>query len=159
MKISVKKTGLVLVALAASALILQAEEKTVNIMWFGSSSTPPQLIQFVNEMLDAEPDIKIGWSDKARGYFNSAYFVKHGENLKVNVGNGKSVEEFTELYHKGAAQRKIDFAVVQVRHHTVIYPEIEAKAAEYMKRFCDAIRAKGTQVIFWVSFRFATKFV
>lgn len=134
-----------------------AETKSLNILWFGSSSTPPHLIRFFNEMLEATGEYKVEWSDKANGYFNTAYFVKHGETLDLKVGAGKPVEQFVKVLEKYAAQRDFDYVIVQVRHHTAMFPEIAEKAPQYIKTFCDAIRDTGAQPVFYVAPGFKSK--
>jgi hypothetical protein len=155
-----KKTvqHLIAAAFLAGALCAgAAETKSLSILWFGSSSTPPHLIRFFNEMLEATGEYEVEWSDKAKGYFNTAYFVKHGEGLDLKVGAGKSVEQFIKVLKKYAAQRDFDYVVVQVRHHTAMYPEIAEKAPAYIKTFCDAIRDTGAQPVFYVAPGFKNK--
>lgn len=151
------KKSLLPILLFSAALALAGESRPMNLLWFGSSSTPPQLIHFFNQMLDATGEYKVVWSDKANGYFNTAYFVKHGEKLERNVGNGKSMEEFIGELNRQAAQRKFDYVIVQVRHHTAMYPEIAEKAPQYIKTFCDAIRATGAEPVFYIAPGFKNK--
>ncbi len=123
----------------------------VNLLWLGSSSTPPQLIRFFGEMLEADGSHQVGWSEKVAGYFNTAYLVVHGEKLDRNVGNGKPLAEVVAAIEREGRQRRLDYAIIQIRHHTAMYPEVAAKASVYLGPLCAAVRAAGAKPIFYVA--------
>jgi len=148
-----------LAALLAATARVQAEPaaapaaapREVNLLWLGSSSTPPQLIRFFNEMLAADGRHTVGWSDKAGGYFNTAYLVVHGEKLARNVGNGKPLAEVLGVVAQEAARRRLDFVIIQLRHHTAMYPDVAAKASDYLGPLCAAVRAAGAVPVLYVA--------
>lgn len=148
-----KKTAVAALSILLSVLFcaVGADPKELNILWLGSSSTPPQLIHFVNQMLESDGQTKIGFSDKVGGYFNSAYLVTKGEGLSHNVGNGIPIEECLGVLAAETKKRKVDFVIIQVRHHTARQKEIAEKAPEYIKRICDAVRAAGAQPVFYIA--------
>lgn len=144
---------LVGVALASSALAAEparTQTEPLDILWLGSSSTPPHLVRFVNTMLEASGR-EIGWSAKVRTYFNTAFWVRHAEGLDLRTGNGKPFETCVEILREEAAQHPPDFVVIQVRRHNVMFPEIEAQLPAYMQRFCAVVREVGAEPVFFVA--------
>lgn len=140
----------VLPVTGASAADASSGDKLWNILWLGSSSTPPHLVRFVNTMLEASGR-KVGWSAKVRGYFNVAYWVRDAEGLDVKTGAGKPYEKWVRILEEEAAAHPPDFVVIQIRKHSVMFPEVEEKLPEYVRRFCKVIRTVGAEPVFFVA--------
>ena len=120
-------------------------KKSIKLLWMGTSSTNPYIVNYVDEMLNSHPNLEVS-SERVRKRMNIPAMVAR-EREKGTVVYDKSA--MTEAQFKEKLKGKdVDYVILQVSYYAFKYDVMDGMSAK-IQELCRYVQEAGaTPVLF-----------